>query len=212
MASSAAPLRSLLRGPAGSLTRTLHPSVVYTTTAAPFSTTSLSAKPPVASKSGPVATQKQKKNYKKKGAQNAAPVRKPNSGERKAFRKRIQLSNNSALEVQGVGVLGADTMTDASNAGKMFAIPDQLVDQLRTLEAFKATQSWNLFRKPHVLLRREIVDLIDRLKSSADSKKTPRIVLRGSRLSGKSLALLQAMSYALLNNWVVINIPEGEFY
>lgn len=205
MASSANPLRTLLR-PAGPVARGLHPGVIYF--GASFSTTALLAKGPPA-KAGAVQSQKQKKTFKKKGAQSAAPARKPNPGERKAFRKRIQLSNNSALEVQGINVLESGVMTDGASAGKMFSLPDQLVDQLRTLEAFKPTQSWNLFRKPHVLLRQEIVNLIDRLGSAAESKKAARIVLRGSRLSGKSLALLQAMSYALFNNWVVIHIPEA---
>lgn len=206
MAPSANPLRTLLR-PAGPVARGLHPGVY---SGAPFSTTALLAKGPPA-KAGAVQTQKQKKTFKKKGAQSVGPARKPNAGERKAFRKRIQLSNNSALEVQGVDVLEAGVMTDGASAGKMFSLPDQLVDQLRTLEAFKPTQSWNLFRKPHVLLRQEVVNIMGRLGSAAESKKAARLVLRGSRLSGKSLALLQAMSYALLNNWVVINIPEGKF-
>ncbi len=213
MASATIPLRSLLRSTTGSTVARgfQQPVLSSAATTASFTTTSLAAKGPVKAVKA-VQSQKQKKTYKKKGAQNAAPVRKPNPGERKAFRKRVQLSNNSALEVQGTDELTADAMINSANAGKMFALPDPLVDQLRVLEAFKPTQSWGLFRKPHILLRSEMADLTAKLGSAVESKKAARIVLRGSRLSGKSLALLQAMSYALLGNWVVVHIPEGEAF
>jgi small subunit ribosomal protein S29 len=151
--------------------------------------------------------QKVKKSYKKRA--NVAPVRKPQPGERKAFRKRIQLSNNSALPVQGLGTLDSKNMAQDSSVGKVFAVPDQVVDHLRALEAFKTTQTWNLFRKPHVLLRKETVELMKKLELSAKEKKALKCVLTGSKLSGKSMTMLQAMAYALLNNWVVFHIPEG---
>ncbi|KAF4123891.1 small subunit ribosomal protein S29 [Geosmithia morbida] len=174
--------------------------------AAPFSTTmGLLAKD---SKNAPAKkVQVPKKNNQIKAASSA---KKPNPGERKASRKRIQLSNNNALEVAGLGTLEAGTMTDPANAGKMFAVPDHIQDRLRTLEAFKPTQAWSLFRRPHVLLRSEVVDLVSRLQASAADKKAQRLVLTGAKLSGKSIALLQAMTYGLLNDWVVINIPEGQ--
>lgn len=176
--------------------------------AAAFSTTSLlSAAAPPAVKSRKDLPKKTKKTYKKK--QNIVPVKKPGPGERKAFRKRIQLSNNSALPVAGIESLEAQTMARRESSGKMFAIPDQVVDQLRALEAFKTTQTWNLFRKPHVLVREETVELMGRLEGSVQKKEALKCVLTGSRLSGKSLTLLQAQSYALLNEWVVVNIPEG---
>ncbi|KAF7544442.1 hypothetical protein G7046_g9788 [Stylonectria norvegica] len=149
-----------------------------------------------------------KKSYKKRG--NIVSVRKPNPGERKAFRKRIQLSNNSALPVEGLDVLQPGNMALAESAGKMLAVPDNVVDQLRALEAFKTTQSWSLFRRPHVLLRQETVELMKRLEASAEKKEAVRCVLTGSKLSGKSMTMLQAMSYALLNNWIVLHIPEGQ--
>jgi small subunit ribosomal protein S29 len=176
---------------------------------APFSTTSsvlaVSAPPPIKSRRD--LPQKVKKSYKKRA--NVAPVRKPQPGERKAFRKRIQLSNNSALPVQGLETLDATNMTEDSSSGKVFAVPDQVVDHLRALEAFKTTQTWNLFRKPHVLMRKETVELMKKLELSAKEKKALKCVLTGSKLSGKSMVMLQAMSYALLNNWVVFHIPEG---
>ncbi|TFB05829.1 37S ribosomal protein S23 [Trichoderma ghanense] len=176
---------------------------------AAFSTTSLvSAAAPPAIKSRKDLPKKTKKTYKKK--QNIVPVKKPGPGERKAFRKRIQLSNNSALPVAGLDKLEAQTMARAESGGRMFAVPDEVVDRLRALEAFKSTQTWNLFRKPHVLVRKETVELMSRLEASVEKKEAFKCVLTGSRLSGKSLMLLQAMSYALLNEWVVIHIPEGQ--
>ncbi|KAH6998345.1 mitochondrial ribosomal death-associated protein 3-domain-containing protein [Ilyonectria sp. MPI-CAGE-AT-0026] len=177
--------------------------------AASFSTsTVLAAAAPPAIKSRRDLPAKQKKTYKKRA--NVAPVRKPNPGERKAFRKRIQLSNNSALPVEGLGALEAGNMALDENAGKVFSIPDHVVDQLRALEAFKTTQSWNLFRRPHVLLRKETVELMKKLEGSVEKKEALKCVLTGSKLSGKSMTMLQAMAYALLNNWVVFHVPEGQ--
>lgn len=136
-------------------------------------------------------------------------VKKPNPGERKAFRKRIQLSNNSALEVQGLASLEPETMARESNAGQMFALPSDVQDRLRVLEAFKHSQSWNLFRKPHLLVRKEVVQLASKLEAAAQDKKPLHLVLAGERLTGKTVALLQAMTYGLLNDWVVINISDG---
>lgn len=151
-----------------------------------------------------------KKSFKKKGAETTTTVKKPQPGERKNFRKRIQLSNNSALAVPGLETVNETTMLDVSSAGKVYAMPDQVVDQLRALEAFKPAQTWNLFRKPHFLVRKETVKLIEKLgKASGEKAEALRCVLTGSRLSGKSLALVQAMTHALLNGWVVIHIPEG---
>ncbi|CAH0049507.1 unnamed protein product [Clonostachys solani] len=202
---SANSLRSLMR-PSIPVAPRLYPII-----SSSFSTTTaLSAVTGRAPKSSVVTSTKMKKSFKKGGGSASAPMKKPNPGERKAFRKRIQLSNNSALAVEGIEVLGADTLAQSSSAGKMFSIPDEIIDQLRTLEAFKATQAWNLFRKPHFLARKEAVELASRLENAATKKEAEKIVLTGSKLSGKSLAVLQAISYALLNKWVVINIPEAQ--
>lgn len=202
---SAQALRTLAR-PAIPVAPRIQP--VMRSLVAAFSTSSLLSAAPPAVKSRKDLPKKTKKTYKKK--QNIVPVKKPGPGERKAFRKRIQLSNNSALAVTGIENLEAQTMAKGESSGKMFAIPDQVVDQLRALEAFKTTQTWNLFRKPHVLVRKETVELMSKLEASVEKKEALKCVLTGSRLSGKSLTLLQAQSHALLNEWVVINIPEGQ--
>ncbi|KAI1806430.1 mitochondrial ribosomal protein [Daldinia bambusicola] len=134
----------------------------------------------------------------------------PASGERKAFRKRIQLSNNNALEVKGLGDITAENMVDPHSVGKVLGLPEAVLDQLRASEAFKPTQTWGLFRSPHMLIRKETVDLATQLTDAINKKETLRLVVTGDRASGKSILGLQALTTGFMNNWVVINIPEGQ--
>ncbi|KFG86698.1 ribosomal protein DAP3 [Metarhizium anisopliae] len=207
MASSAtSSLRSLVR-PSIPLAPRIHP-VILSRVAFLSTTTARAAAPPPTIKSRRDLPKKVKRTFKKKT--NVVAVKKPNPGERKAFRKRIQLSNNSALPVRNIDELTPETMANLESKGKMFALPDKVVDQLRALEAFKTTQTWNLFRRPHFLVREETVQLMIKMEKSIEKKEALKCVLTGSKLSGKSLALLQSMSYALMNDWVVVHIPEGQ--
>ncbi|KAG5917514.1 hypothetical protein E4U42_007210 [Claviceps africana] len=209
-ASAASSLRTLVRPSVLSSAPRLVPILlVPRPPAARFSTSPLlAAEPPPSIKSRRDLPRRVKKAFKKRV--NIVPVKKPAPGERKAFRKRIQLSNNSALPVEGVDELGPATLADDASAGTMVAIPDGVVDQLRALEAFKTTQTWSLFRRPHFLVRSETVELVRRMAGSVDDKVACKCVLRGTKLSGKSLTLLQAMAYGLMNGWVVVHIPEGQ--
>ncbi|KAI1652908.1 mitochondrial ribosomal protein [Daldinia decipiens] len=144
---------------------------------------------------------------KKRPADKGKP---PVSGERKAFRKRIQLSNNNALAVTGLGELTAENVVDSSSVGQVFSLPEVVLDQLRASEAFKPTQTWGLFRSPHTLIRKETVDLAKQLTDAVDKKETLRLVITGDRASGKSVLGLQGLATGFLNKWVVINIPEGQ--
>ncbi|KAI3342652.1 mitochondrial ribosomal death-associated protein 3-domain-containing protein [Ustulina deusta] len=134
----------------------------------------------------------------------------PLTGERKAFRKRIQLSNDNALAVPGLARLSPENAVDPDSVGKIFGIPAELIDQLRACEAFKSSQNWNLFRSPHTLVRKETVDLAKQMADAVENKQTLRLVVTGNRGSGKSILGLQALATGILNNWVVINIPEGQ--
>jgi len=136
----------------------------------------------------------------------------PLPGERKAMRKRILLSNNSALPVPGLADLGAGDMLSEGSVGKMMSLPGQLQDQLRTIEAFKSSQFWPMFRQPSTLIRSETVNLATRMQRAASSKDTLRLVVDGDRITGKSLLLLQTQAHAFLNDWIVIHIPEGELF
>ena len=207
---SASSWRSLMRPQATPL-----PRIQATlTSTSPFSTTSSLNKVVARAKKLDIREQKTTKDFvkRKKKANQSSVARKPGPGERKAYRKRIQLSNNSALEVKGLDTLAPGTMADPGNSCKMFALPDKVVDQLRVLEAFKPTQTWNLFRKPHVLVRKEVSKLVKDIEAAKDKKKALKTVLVGSRLSGKSMTVLQALTHALLNEWVVIHLPEGKWY
>ncbi len=181
---------------------------------APFSSTSAThafrpaQKPPADSvRQGHIRLGKQFKmgRKKKRMVERGKPIL---AGERKAFRKRIVLSNNNALPVS-LQTLSARTLASPDSAGRVFALSDVVIDQLRTVEAFKPTQPWELFRQPSLLLRPETVDVVQRMRDAAAAKDTLRLVISGERISGKSVLLLQAMASAFLNDWVVISIPEG---
>lgn len=190
------------------------PSVLPTTTAAagasaaPFSTGPALLAQHKGSKGAHIVKGKGKKNYKSRVG-TAVKARTPGPGERKAFRKRVQLSNNNAVPVTGFGELDGQSMASDESSGRMIGVPDRVVDQLRALEAFRPRQSWGLFRRPHVLVRSETVKLGKMLEGAKADKSTLKLVVSGGKVTGKSTMLLQAMSHALLNNWVVIHIPEG---
>jgi len=149
---------------------------------------------------------KQRKGNNKRKHERPAKIA---SGERKAFRKRIQLSNNNALSIPGLEVLSSGVLADQASVARMYAVPDAVVDQLRAVEAFKATQSWGFFRKPSVLVRAETVDLVRQMYEAAEKKETLRLVIDGDRIAGKSILLLQGLAAGFLNDWIVINIAEG---
>jgi small subunit ribosomal protein S29 len=133
----------------------------------------------------------------------------PLPGERKALRKRVLLSNSNALPVPGLRDVGQEQMLSPHNIGRIMSIPDELVDQLRAVEAFKPSQTWGIFRKPSVLIRAETVDLMTRMQSATEKQQVLRLVIDGDRISGKSVLLLQATMQAYLNDWIVVNVPEG---
>ncbi|KAH7034807.1 mitochondrial ribosomal death-associated protein 3-domain-containing protein [Microdochium trichocladiopsis] len=142
---------------------------------------------------------------KRKPAEKGRPVA---PGERKAFRKRIQLSNDNALEVPGLLELSKEVISDPESVGKVVRLPGTLVDQLRTIEVFKPTQNWSLFRSPHMLIRKETAELAKQIQDAVDKKQTLRTVITGSKGSGKSILDLQVLSMGLLNDYCVIHIPE----
>ncbi|KAI1075731.1 mitochondrial ribosomal protein [Whalleya microplaca] len=134
----------------------------------------------------------------------------PLPGERKAFRKRIQLSNDNAFEVPGLEEMTSENLVDPNAVGKVVGIPEALVDQLRACEAFKPSQNWGLFRSPHTLIRHETVDLVSQITDAIAKKETLRLAITGPRGSGKSILGLQALVAGFMNECVVINIPEAQ--
>ncbi|KAK4995885.1 hypothetical protein LTR66_004395 [Elasticomyces elasticus] len=138
--------------------------------------------------------------------------RPPAPGERKALRKRVVLSNTNALEVQGMPDLNPRQLFDKSMHGSVVGLPDDVVDPLRVVEAFKPTQGWSLFRRPATLVRSETVEMATWVQEVHNSQegKTVRKVLFGERGSGKSVLLLQAMAMAFSKGWIVVNFPEAK--
>ncbi|KAK3300830.1 mitochondrial ribosomal death-associated protein 3-domain-containing protein [Chaetomium fimeti] len=185
------------------------------TLTAPFSTTAASnaaprrAFQPAASTKGHSRVGKKLQLGKFKKDRVAERGRVPQPGERKAYRKRITLSNDNAIPVPWLTDLAPADMTAAENTARVLALPEEVQDQLRAGEAFKTTQCWGMFRKPAVLVRKETVNLANQMQESADNRKTLRLVVTGDKVAGKSMMLLQAMAHAHLNNWIVINLPEA---
>lgn len=181
---------------------------------APFSTTAANARP-----KKEAGGKNDSKNHSRGGKKlqlgkfkkdrAAERGRTPLPGERKAYRKRITLSNDNAIPVPWLTDLGPADLSDPKNTAKVLALPEELQDQLRASEAFKPTQCWGMFRKPAVLVRKETADLANRMQNSVDNKQTLRLVVTGDKVTGKSMMLLQAMTHAFLNDWVVIHLPEG---
>jgi small subunit ribosomal protein S29 len=188
---------------------------------ASFSSTSLLAKNPLPPKGKPPAGRvkvlagghiragKKMQLGKFKKAKQADKGKPPAPGERKAYRKRVTLSNNNALPVEGLEEMSPQTLVDQAKVGHMLALPNELVDQLRAVEAFKPTQTWNMFRQPSVLQRKESRELVEKMQTAAGKGETLKLVISGDRLVGKSMLLLQGISYAYLNNWIVLHVPEG---
>ncbi|MCJ1281935.1 37S ribosomal protein S23 mitochondrial [Xylographa opegraphella] len=183
-----------------------------------FSTTSPNlANPTPKTRTSKLATGPPKRGEKgtyvrKKKKHVESKARPPAPGERKALRKRIVLSNTNALEVPGMQEFTAESIGDAKLQGQVVGIPGPVVDQLRAMEAFKTSQGWGLFRRPGMLVRQETVEhgkLVQSLSDPHDTRTVRRIYV-GERGSGKSTMLLQAMTMAFLQNWVVINFPEGQ--
>ncbi|ROW11008.1 hypothetical protein VMCG_00893 [Cytospora schulzeri] len=191
-------------------------STTTRTTTPPASSSSSSAAAPFSTTAHPQAvgqhqrTGKRMKLSKFKKAKDIVRGKSPLPGERKAWRKRIVLSNNNAVPVHGAPRLDPDNMVSPESAGRVFKLPEDTIDQLRASEAFKSSQTWGLFHSPHVLVRPETVHLCARMREEADKGQTLRMVVAGEKAAGKSMVLLQAMSNAFLNGWVVINIPEAQ--
>lgn len=179
---------------------------------APFSTTAANAKAKASSQKEAASARGGKKlqlgKFKKKD-RTADKGRPPLPGERKAYRKRITLSNDNAIPVPWLTDLGPADLAASENVAKVMSLPEELQDQLRASEAFKPTQRWGMFRKPAVLVRKETVDLANQMQDSANKKQMLRLVVTGDKVAGKSMMVLQAMAHAFLNDWIVIHLPEG---
>ncbi|KAL2131666.1 hypothetical protein VTI74DRAFT_4762 [Chaetomium olivicolor] len=208
-------LRCLVRPSASSVPRAAPslPPLAALSWTAPFSTTAARDAAPKAggdSRGGHIRAGKKLQLGKFKKDKVVDRGKAPLPGERKAYRKRITLSNDNAIPVPWLNDLAPGDMADPANVAKILALPAEVQDQLRAIEAFKPTQCWGMFSKPSVLVRNETVDLASRMQASVEKKQTLRLVLTGDKVTGKSLMLLQAMAHAFLNEWIVIHLPEAQ--
>lgn len=171
--------------------------------------------PKVLSNSSKTGSKKgEKATYLKKKVSVTPRSKKTDIGERAALRKRIILSNNNAIAVEGIPEFGLQSLGDEQLHGQVVSLTVSMVNQLRTVNAFKRTQNWGLFRNPTMLVRRETVEygrLFKEMSEEQEARRTIRRILVGERGSGKSIILLQAMAMAFLKGWVVINLSEGTF-
>lgn len=147
-----------------------------------------------------LSKKKRVKNYKQ-----------PSIGERKLLRKRIVLSNTNALEVSDLDDFTPDNATNVNRIGEVVSLRGTIVDDLRSCDAFRTSQSWGYFRRPACLVRDCTVEVAQKLKEcGGEEPRTLTGLIVGPRGSGKSVLLLQAQAFALMNGWVVINFPDGE--
>lgn len=131
-------------------------------------------------------------------------------GERKAFRKRVVLSNVNALAVHGLETIGRQNMSQTSKHGQMMTFDNNAIDALRANGAFKAAQAWGLFRQPATLVRSETLEVAKLLGTVDSSQGTVRRIVHGARGSGKSLVVMQSMAMALARGWVVIYLADSK--
>lgn len=152
---------------------------------------------------------------KKKTVERARP---PAVGERKALRKRIVLSNPNALEIEGMQDLSPETMVDARLRGTVLGLPLSMIDQLRAVQAFKPKQGWSIFRRPGTVLRQDTLEMgrqFETISGAGDASERGKVVKKivtGLKGSGKTVHLLQAMAMGFLNKWVVVTVPDGQFF
>jgi len=116
----------------------------------------------------------------------------------------------------------ADLIGNKDAAGAMFALPsgeeDTTIDRLRALEAFQTKQHWPFFHRPCTLFRRETVEVgrlfervMQREGTGENGGVNERAILHGYHGCGRTILLLQAMTWALQKDWIVIAIPNGRF-
>ena len=186
----------------------------------PFSTSAalranpVKAKPVISKRQAELAAKQKTRGKKQSYAKGRSNTGRESSSKRvvtvdRKDKKRIVLSNTNALEVKGMEDIGVKNAIDNEYKGRVLGIPGPIIDQLKAVEAFKPNQGWALYRRPAMLMREETIALAKEMEILKDEKRAVRRILDGERWAGKTTMLLQAMTLAFLNEWVVINIPKG---
>ncbi len=134
-------------------------------------------------------------------------------GERKAWRKRVTLTNSNAFAVEGMQDIGKDTLAAPASAGQVWGLPQEgdVVDRLRTLETFKPSQSWALFRRPAVLVREQTAKLVRDMDAFAANYEALRVVAPSLAELLKSLdEAANALEYIFVQALAVAKLSVGE--
>ncbi|BCR87615.1 mitochondrial 37S ribosomal protein mS29 [Aspergillus chevalieri] len=155
---------------------------------------------------------RQAKSAKMKRKKPVERTRPPPIGERKALRNRIVLGNPNALEPADMQNLSVENMGDPRVRGTVVGLPVSMLEQLRSVHAFKKSQRWGLFRRPATFMRKEALEmgrLFEKI-SGEEHGKVVKKVITGKVGSGKSVFLTQAMAMGFLKNWVVLTVPETQ--
>ena len=105
-----------------------------------------------------------------------------------------------------------ENLTNPELTGKMMGLNGDLLDQLRDAKAFQRTQNWSLFRRPATLIRNETIAIgkdVGQINSGQE-RETIKYLVAGEKASGKSILVLQTMCMAYMNDWIVLNVPDGK--
>ncbi|GAM89265.1 hypothetical protein ANO11243_073020 [Dothideomycetidae sp. 11243] len=127
----------------------------------------------------------------------------------RAQRKRVVLSNPNALSVTDMQELSVKNAL-SSEEGTILTLSNESIDALRSAEAFKHNQGWNLFRQPSTLVTNQAREVAALIEGINQDRNTHKEVVVGDKGAGKSVLALQAMAFALQAGWVVIHIPEAQ--
>ncbi|CAI2166825.1 9531_t:CDS:10 [Funneliformis geosporum] len=100
------------------------------------------------------------------------------------------------------------------NVGKVYQIPEEVVPKFNVFKfPTSLSKEFALFHRPSLVVRQSSVELISLLKNASTSPSTKnRFILSGSLGVGKSALLVQAISYAMCQPWIVIYIPHAIQY
>ncbi|KAH9462659.1 hypothetical protein Pst134EB_006543 [Puccinia striiformis f. sp. tritici] len=117
----------------------------------------------------------------------------------------INLSSIPDLEISKMTI---------ENVGKSYKFSKQM---MKAIECFSIPTSiskdWKPMSTPVTTLRKASIDIISRL-AQANKKQAidkPNVLtLNGEAGTGKSVALLHALSYAVQNRWIVLYIPDAK--
>lgn len=95
------------------------------------------------------------------------------------------------------------------HVGTVFEAPSNVASQLYALDVLQKQGGYQYFSQIASVLRESSIELADILALDGSSKDR-RVILDGPAGSGKSVAMLQAITLALQQKWVVVSVPRSE--